>query len=281
MHFMDHWIIMKNEASSENIVHVQEPDAKDPEYPICTTAKEAAASIQEHSFCILKIDDDTVRCVEQANELALEFFSNNEPDKIRRYQRIIEGHLHGYNRLPSKLLFRAFCGNSQQPWPTTAFQIASTELADQLNTVVTDCWKELNANIAVSDDDNDAGRTLRPAKRVKSTDGKHDENPLDYFYYHNQNPKAINCSEHIDRGILIAICLSNVPGLQVAKPKGKHGEFVNLEELVSSTESNNYICILAGNQLAIHSNNTVPPCIHRVKQQLSNPRLSISYELRI
>jgi hypothetical protein len=273
---MDHWISMKNEARSEMIVHVQ-----DPEYPICTTTKEAAASILEHSFCILRINDDTVRCVEQANELAMEFFSSNEPDKIRRYQRIIGGHLHGYNKLPSKLLFRAFCGNSQQPWPTTAFQTASVELADQLNTLVTECWNELNTNIPVSDDDNDAGRNPRPAKRVKSKDGKHDKNPLDYFFYHNQNPKAINCSEHIDRGILIAICFSNVPGLQVAKPKGKHGEFVNPEELVISAESNNYICILAGNQLAIQTNNTVPPCIHRVMQQLSKPRLSISYELRL
>jgi len=39
--------------------------------------------------------------------------------------------------------------------------------------------------------------------------------PLDFFLYHNLKNNAINCSEHIDRGLLICISLTNVEGLEL------------------------------------------------------------------
>ena len=38
----------------------------------------------------------------------------------------------------------------------------------------------------------------------------------DYFLYHNRSPGvAANCTAHVDRGVLVAISLTDVPGLEV------------------------------------------------------------------
>jgi hypothetical protein len=130
--------------------------------------------------------------------------------------------------------------------------------------------------------------------------------PLDYFFYHNQNdaPSNVNCSEHIDRGLLICINLTDVIGLEVL-PSGSN-EFVRPEELVEvqkirdttkattqehefGNQSTDLVCILSGEQLrhALQypdlvdcSVSALSPTVHRVASHLSAARLSISYELR-
>jgi hypothetical protein len=116
--------------------------------------------------------------------------------------------------------------------------------------------------------------------------------PLDFFFYHNRIPHAINCSEHVDRGALVVVCLTDVPGLEV---RSSHtGKFFCPEagihnaslyrERTEDTGCPGVVCILAGNQLS-QLLTTKPPtiraCVHRVRNPLKRARLSISYELRL
>ncbi len=142
--------------------------------------------------------------------------------------------------------------------------------------------------------------------------------PLDYFFYHNMNQNVVNCSEHIDRGVLICISLTTVKGLEVLS--SLTNEWVCPEDLTIVDDDspclNNdvsdkvgcsmYLCILSGDHLMKTISNNIAtrhcksdnslvcmtiedlqtmysglePCRHRVKNTLARPRLSISYELR-
>jgi len=125
--------------------------------------------------------------------------------------------------------------------------------------------------------------------------------PLDYFLYHgksivNDKP-VINCSEHIDRGVLICVSLTGVPGLEVLCRSTQ--QFLCPETLSKSTlrESgfSDLVCVMAGDQLRKVANvamdtdslndkgdksDTFSACVHRVKDKLEHVRLSITYELR-
>jgi hypothetical protein len=124
--------------------------------------------------------------------------------------------------------------------------------------------------------------------------------PLDFFFYHNRIPNAVNCSEHVDRGALVVVCLTDVPGLEVRSSASQTSSFHCPEVLIHN--ENLYrertddlccpgiVCIMAGDQLSrlLSSSNaadaatTTTPraCVHRVRNPLNRPRLSISYELR-
>mmetsp|Transcript_2516 Transcript_2516/g.5478 ORF Transcript_2516/g.5478 Transcript_2516/m.5478 type:complete len:418 (+) Transcript_2516:79-1332(+) len=154
--------------------------------------------------------------------------------------------------------------------------------------------------------------------------------PLDYFLYHNRralknddvggkNSSSVlipNCTEHIDRGRLIVVCLTNVPGLEVLDLErlrnlchhddDRDSCFVCPETIVHNYNlyhdveemKTNLVCIMAGDQLhrdlvsllglkeeeeievTAASAVQVPPCVHRVRNNLKRARLSISYELR-
>lgn len=107
--------------------------------------------------------------------------------------------------------------------------------------------------------------------------------PLDYFLYHGDKPNAISCSEHVDRGMLICVCLTNVPGLEVRDDSA----FVCPEVVTHNADLyrdrqalSGLICIMAGHQLQ----QTLPgakACVHRVRNDLKQSRLSLSYELRV
>jgi hypothetical protein len=138
--------------------------------------------------------------------------------------------------------------------------------------------------------------------------------PLDYFFYHNQHRSFENCSEHIDRGVLILVCLTDVPGLEVfccnlrQQHQRRRHTFVCPETLVHNANlydeiedsCSDLVCIMAGDQLsrllekhreegsaATNKTNIIDApdlpvaCIHRVRNQLKRARLSISYEVRI
>jgi len=231
-----------------------------------------------------------------ASREALAFFEsedirNDDNDELvvskKKYQAIIGGHLHGYNE-PSdaKYLFRAFTASNDQPWPNNKkdFQSVSTQLADRLHTLLLDCWTALLMVDKRSDN------TTTTPKRLKRDLSSRNGCPLDYFLYHGTTTNAYmnNCSEHVDRGVLICICLSNVPGLEILQNNGK---WVCPEEILKENdEAGSLVCILAGQQLndMLLSKNgsrrndadSIPPCIHRVRNSLPQKRLSITYEWR-
>jgi hypothetical protein len=93
--------------------------------------------------------------------------------------------------------------------------------------------------------------------------------PLDYFFYHNHHPSLVNCSEHVDRGVLIVVCLTNVPGLEVLPSSMRSNQDGNDSNMMSHTfvcpevlvhnenlyrevddPCSNLVCIMAGDQLA-------------------------------
>ena len=144
--------------------------------------------------------------------------------------------------------------------------------------------------------------------------------PLDYFFYHNLNLNYINCSEHIDRGVLVVVCLTDVPGLEVLSSSSVSTKRFLCPELLvhngnlykertDNDACSDLVCIMTGNQLSqllmstrettlIGSNTATttnkkaskiiseadfypPACVHRVRNHLKRARLSISYELRL
>ena len=127
--------------------------------------------------------------------------------------------------------------------------------------------------------------------------------PLDYFFYHNRIPHATNCSEHVDRGALVVVCLTDAPGLEVCATAGAassssrpwfqcpevlvHNENLYKKERTKDSCCSDLVCIMAGDQLSRlltpqnnHDYQQISPCIHRVRNPLKRARVSISYELR-
>jgi len=129
--------------------------------------------------------------------------------------------------------------------------------------------------------------------------------PLDYFLYNNKNSSSkehVNCSDHIDRGVLICVSLTHVPGLEVLCNESKRyvcPELLSKDEaLIGERRSgcSDLVCVMAGYQLKealaigvgigrkgedMHMRmlNT-SACVHRVRNRLERARLSITYELR-
>jgi hypothetical protein len=254
------------------------------EFPVAETLSQAADSILTHSFAIYKVNDATAEAIGAAWLQARRFFASSHKC---RYHKVVDGNLYGYH-VPSeaKLLYRAFCGSSLQPWPNSEFQLASEQVADRLHRILVDCCMEIRRKSI----DRTEGEEAYP-KRLKvsqpldipETAKETALCPLDYFLYHGDKPYAISCSEHVDRGMLICVCLTNVPGLEVRD----HSAFVCPEVVTHNADlhhdrqaSSGLICIMAGHQLQ----QTLPgvkACVHRVRNDLKQSRLSISYELRV
>lgn len=234
---------------------------------VCQTTIEAADCIRRHSFAVVRADAGLVLSLEAARTSALSYLSSlgqqdDDASSLARYQVIHKGHLFGFNEPSSaKYLFRAYMGHELQPWPNEELRQASQEVARGLHALLMDCWKHLTVDDICTVDSRDC--------------------PLDYFYYHGRNNNAVNCSEHVDRGVLICVCLDKTPGLEVYS-REKDAFLCPREEVGEEEEINNngaLICILAGDSLRRFCN--VPACAHRVRNSLPRPRLSISYELRI
>ena len=129
--------------------------------------------------------------------------------------------------------------------------------------------------------------------------------PLDYFLYNNNRGRRNeNCSEHVDRGILICVALTHVPGLEVFCRESNR--YV-CPELIAKGEAllgercsgcSDLVCVMAGDQLkealakmsggkgedehtcigSMLMNTSA--CVHRVRNRLERARLSLTYELR-
>ena len=250
------------------------------EFPVVETLTEAVESILKHSFAVYKVDDATVQVIRDAWLEARGFFAS--PNKYSHY-RVVDGSLHGFH-VPSeaKLLFRAFCGSPMQPWPNDDFQNASVKVANALHRILVDCYNEILQKSANSHEEE--GSASKRAKRGLS-DNAVESNicPLDYFLYHGDKPNAVSCSEHVDRGALICVCLTNVPGLEVHTGD----RFVCPEVYTHNADlyrdrhaCSEYVCIMAGDQLQQIAP-AAEACVHRVRNDLQQARLSISYELRV
>jgi hypothetical protein len=295
---------------------------------VSTTLSEAATKIISDSYAIYRVDDDTHQAVQDAWLEARGFFasvqhgSNDEKAERRKAMmdtcRVIQdGHVLGFH-VPSaaKFLFRAYCDEHErpdQPWPSESLRIASFRLARKLDEILNQCCTEIRFKIAeIKEKDTPAkAGTKRQRQNQSGNNGHQNDNishpgncPLDYFLYHGHADPAVasNCTAHVDRGFLIAICLTNnSPGLEVLpassgmsgsdNSNAAYGEYryvcpedsMQRASLYTETSSyTNLICILAGDQWRqLDPETTVQACVHRVRNNLRASRLSISYELRI
>lgn len=267
-----------------------------------------------------------------------------EMSMITKYRKIKNLNLLGFNRPnPQKLLFRVMFSNglvpdSMQPWPDDidegALKESSLRLMPRLHDLLCAFLGEIKRQVAENDeqhDDNDDIIYGDQDQQQQEEEPKHKKYkrgqeyyidkegtnggpldlsscPLDYFYYHSsiKNEPVENCSEHVDRGILICISLTNVAGLEVLS---RLDGIWHCPEMVSICEGHysdnqsgcsDLVCILSGDQLkkavlglkttaaatASSSNKkerTFPglnACVHRVRRKLAACRLSITYELR-
>lgn len=309
---------------------------QDDYYPVTSTLEEAATEIVRSSFAIFRVPPRTAFTIKDAWRQAAKILNDPPPppsdDNAECWTRIVRGHLHGYNE-PSraKRLFRAFPASPVQPWPNEPFRQASQKVAAQLHGILVACHAHLRDKATVETDlkrwvpnepshrENEssssqqedelfsetAAATARASsrKRRRLDDGEQRiitslpaHCPLDYFLYHNNDSTAINCSEHVDRGVLIAVCLTDVPGLEILQVKKKEEEDSggnwfcpevaihnsNLYNEKSDSLVSDLICIMAGGDLSrTIERDSVRPCVHRVRKKLKRSRLSISYELRL
>jgi hypothetical protein len=261
-----------------------ESNSAEAPFPITTSLEEAAEEILTHSFAIYKVPSEVRSDIRDAWGTAASLLDG---PPLKDCQRIINGHLHGFNT-PSnaKKIFRAF-SSQDQPWPTRRFESSSEKIAEALHAILVACCTHIMAS--------NKGESSRKRQKISSSRNitvpsswkSTTTCPLDYFFYHNQHRNAINCSEHVDRGLLICVCLTNVPGLEVQSRCT--GEFFCPEERIHQATlykemdhptSDGWICIMAGDQLSERIGKEIS-CVHRVRNQLKRARLSISYELRI
>ena len=309
-------------ASSEREKEAEDDDVSGAtsshQFLVVDNLADAAVSILNHSFAIYKPSIETFQAIQQAWQEGTTFFDNPDPT----CRKIVKGHLHGYN-VPSraKALFRAFAFSGSQPWPPTisddnpnqdSLEKASKRVATKLHEVLVDCCDEIQKKVTtknhhLNNDSQNAHENPSPRKRPRTEPQQSNSSlklprnakdtvssPLDYFFYHGRDPSAVNCSEHVDRGVLIGVCLSTSPGLEVEAAAGtrdfwcpeEHSLYSSLEQQDGDGEQVEcrpiqLICIMAGGQLSqLVPKSKCAPCLHRVRDQLKRARLSISYELR-
>jgi hypothetical protein len=307
------------------------------EIHVNTTLEDAAKEILRHSFAVYRVSEDTTAKIRTAHSSAVTFFRSIDQDMtmgqsgkdaissntlLDPYKRIVNGHLLGYNEpSPAKRLYRAYCQSNDQPWPEgqESFRWNAVALAEELHSLLVDCTHYIVEEF--SKKNSSSARLSRPSKRVRKINPTEvllklaqdsDKSPLDYFFYHNQHPAVANCTEHVDRGVLIVVCLTNVPGLEVCRGAKDNLRFVCPEILVynanlfqeAEDSCSSLVCIMAGDQLApllatagrteevvnqveaegmdgLGMSEFPKACLHRVRTPLKRARLSISYELRL
>jgi hypothetical protein len=294
-------------------------EAKEDKITVTKSPGDAAKEILRNSFCIYKADSSASELIRQARCQALKILDDPSPP-LTWCKRIIHGSLYGYH-VPSaaKRLFRAFPASELQPWPNESFQIASQKVAASLHEIlmtVMDKIAQHKLQRAPLTSSSYSSKDQRSRKRARVSENIFQNHqvaantiadfstksswnipktatdavncPLDYFLYHNKNPLAVNCSEHVDRGILICVCLSSAaPGLEV-KPRGRsnficpEAALIHNANLYQEKEPvSGLLCIMAGDHLSQFVDGEPIACVHRVRNQLKRARLSISYELRI
>ena len=325
---------------------------------VTTSVANAAEQILSRSFAIYRVNAVTANKIRDAHRVAIKFFHEastttattttisetatsiatetpTAPDNkelfISRYQRIVNGNLHGYNVLPSKELFRTWYKDDdgdkdddgeekEQPWPSEDLRKNTLLLAKDLHRLLTECIRHIivlkknqqqrhlcdsttTSNTSQEEEEEEEAKSIPfpPRKRCRtsssslsssssSSSSNNDKNndetnppwscrgnphgcPLDYFFYHNLNLNSINCSEHIDRGVLVVVCLTDVPGLEVLSSSSvsssspvsslslsKTKRFLCPELLVHNANlykertdndaCSDLVCIMTGNQLS-------------------------------
>lgn len=309
---------------------------------VCTTTEEAALSILRRSYAILRVESSTAKSIQSSWLAAKHFFGSTVLDHDGKHvsghehgdahRRVVNGALYGHN-VPSdaKRLFRSICSDQAkevQPWPDDLdgghLRRSSINVASRLHALLIDCLDAIVAATTVASvgADFDTGRRRKRQKTSSlsiayAAPGKscnlfipRSMNealycPLDYFLYNNNGGRRHkNCSEHIDRGILICVALTHVPGLEVFCRESN--QYV-CPELIAKAEAllgercsgcSDLVCVMAGDQLKealaamsgrqgedVHApmgstlTNT-SACVHRVRNRLERARLSLTYELR-
>lgn len=268
---------------------------------VCESMNDVARELVNRSFAVYELDPPTADLVGLAWRQASAVLAEETPPNT--WTKIIDGHLHGFN-VPSKAkrLFRAYSVHEDQPWPNEVFRVASQKLSQELHSILTDCLASIRLGKYVDEesqslvDPGDERQRKRARKGLSSQFTRANGDaypiskagcPLDYFLYHNRKQSATNCSQHIDRGFLIVVCLTDVPGLEVFDRTSQtwlcpevsiHNQSLYKEKLEHPTSK--YVCIMTGDALSRCSDGCLSPCLHRVRDNLKRARLSISYEIR-
>lgn len=157
----------------------------------------------------------------------------------------------GYNRVSAaKRLWRARCGHDAQPWPSAALRADAQAASAALDAAARGVVAALGGAAVAA-----------PAAH-----------PLDVFLYHNADSNVANCTEHVDRGLVSIIAVSEVPGLEVPLDGCWHapedGAAAHLDAVVIV------------NAALSSTSSSVKACVHRVRDGGAEPRVSVSYELR-
>ena len=264
---------------------------------------------------------------------------------VREHQRTAGGDLLGYALPPggAKALFRAACSGwgerAGQPWPSlegeeeggegSSLRSSSLAAAEVMHSLLVDVLDEIRTAVREEEEEEEewgsggGGHPDPPRKKrpripdppryevdVPRTFREATYCPLDYFFYHGRDPALTNCSEHVDRGVLICVALTDVAGLEVLPRDAAGGcggrrafvcpELLSRDEALRSERGESgcgsLVCVMAGDQLAAAcrrprscagagagAGGSRPPlsaCVHRVRNGLGRARLSVTYELR-
>ena len=270
--------------------------------------KDVGKKLLQNSFAVIRIEDDLVAILQQAAQEARHFFLGAEPaNNMARYRFVdSHGHLLGFNEpSPAKYLYRVLSDREmEQPWPNKKLELLSKEISSRLHSILVECLETIiTSDVDYDNDDrDDDNETSRIAMRKSNREtiaklGRSRNCPLDYFLYHGKQSadstttpisRVANCIPHVDRGELIMICLTSVPGLEVMS---RSKSVVCPEEVfgkdILAEDEFRLACILTGGKFAsilssLSSSSSIDhePCVHWVRDDLVAPRLSISYELR-
>ena len=261
--------------------------------------------LERQRFVVVRLPPHQTASLVRAIDAAKQFFA--KPRFIKEATRLLVSEpgssdsrarsLIGYNDLFVKELFRYRSGLK----PKEATQVLASEsdraigvLRPLLDAIASACFgKAYHGELARAQ----FGSTPTPAE--------YDPCPLDYFLYRNE-PKFChvpNCTAHVDRGLLHAVVVAEVPGLEVAVCTNEQSldaepEWLAVEQslepfadvvvftncLMESVvqELNQRRAEEAAEQAAQLPQRARPAlraCAHRVAKA-PEPRLSLSYELR-
>ena len=221
-----------------------------------------AEQLHRNSFATMVLPEETQIKLETLAKEAEIFFVRSEkesPEFVKRYQHVVSTHLggsmlHGYAE-PSqaKQLFRYFPGDeksrkesqsssdvvdsdTQFPLPVSLLSACQRELQGILEEKLAAALNGANCRSTGQSGKHLSFRDLH-AEAVKASRGKISDPgcPLDIFRYKNEMvgmcsatsvPASVNCSAHVDRG-LMHIIVESSPGLQVYNPTSGHFQLID------------------------------------------------------
>ncbi|OEU10234.1 hypothetical protein FRACYDRAFT_247849 [Fragilariopsis cylindrus CCMP1102] len=217
---------------------------------VTTSVANAAEQILSRSFAIYRVNAVTANKIRDAHQIPTA--PDNKELFINRYQRIVNGNLHGYNVLPSKELFRTWYKDDdgdkdndgevkEQPWPSEDLCKNTLLLAKDLHRLLTECIRHI---IVLKK--NQQQRHLYDSTTTKRTDND-------------------ACSD--------LVCIMTGNQLSQLLLSTRETTLINSNTATTTNRK--------ASKIISEADYYPPACVHRVRNPLKRARLSISYELRL